>query len=244
MSKLLIVQNISREGPGLLENVLLDEKVDFDVVDLDRGEPIPSLEPYKAMVVLGGPDSANDQTEKISNELAATKEALAKEMPYLGICLGLQMLVKAAGGRVVPGEVKEVGFINPDGMQHTVNLTNEGKADQLLQGLDAELDVFQLHSETVELTSSMTVLATGKFCENQIVKVDDKAYGIQSHFELTPKMLAVWAEQDPDLVPIGNDKLQVDFDKIRQSYTITGQTLLRNFLRIADCTPAHSKPPL
>lgn len=234
MSELLIVQNISREGPGLLEQVLQDENVAFDVVDLDKGQEMPALTDYRAVVVLGGPDSANDETTKMTTELARIKEGLDAGIPYLGICLGLQTLVKAAGGKVVPGEVKEVGFLNPDNSQHTVSVTEEGKTDPLLAGLPEELDVFQLHGETVELTPEMTVLATGKFCRNQIVRVADRAYGIQSHFELTPEMLEVWAEQDPDLVPIGNDKLQADFEAIRQSYTQIGQTLLRNFLKIAE----------
>ena len=72
------------------------------------------------------------------------------------------------------------------------------------------------------------------FCQNQIIKVADKAYGIQSHFEVTPEMLAVWAEQDPDLIPIGRNKLAADLEAIKQSYTNIGQTLLGNFLRIAN----------
>lgn len=233
MSELLIVQNISREGPGLLEQVLRDEGVTFDLVDLDKGQDMPSLDGYKALVVLGGPDSANDDTIKMTTELSRIKDGLDADIPYLGICLGLQALVKAAGGKVIPGEVKEVGFIDPDNNQYTVAVTDEGKTDPLLAGLPETLDVFQLHGETVELTPDMTVLATGKFCKNQIVRVADKAYGIQSHFELTPEMLAVWAEQDPDLIPIGKDKLQADFEAIKHSYTNIGQTLLRNFLRIA-----------
>jgi GMP synthase (glutamine-hydrolysing) len=234
MSELLIIQNITREGAGLLEQVLVDESVAFDIVDLDQGQSLPDLTEYKALVVLGGPDSANDDTSKMTGELAFIWQALEAGVPYLGICLGLQTLVKAAGGRVVKGEVKEVGFINPDGNQHTVSVTVEGKADPLLAGLPDELNVFQLHGETVELTSSMKVLATGKFCRNQIIKVADKAYGIQSHFEVTPEMLAVWAEQDPDLIPIGRNKLVADLEAITQSYTNIGQTLLRNFLRIAN----------
>lgn len=234
MSELLIVQNISREGPGLLEQVLRDENIRFDLVDLDKGQEMPALDGYKALVVLGGPDSANDETAKMTSELARIKEGLDAGLPYLGICLGLQTLVKAAGGEVVKGEVKEAGFIDPDDNQHTVTVTSEGKTDPLLAGLPEVLDVFQLHGETVELTPDMTVLATGKFCRNQIVRVADKAYGIQSHFELTPEMLAVWAEQDPDLIPIGKDKLLADFEAIRQPYTSIGQTLLRNFLRIAE----------
>lgn len=234
MSELLIVQNISREGPGLLEQVLRDESVAFDLVDLDKGQEMPSLDGYKALVVLGGPDSANDDTTKMTTELGRIKEGLDAGLPYLGICLGLQTLVKAAGGKVVPGDVKEVGFIDPDNNQHTVAVTDEGKTDPLLAGLPETLDVFQLHGETVELTPDMTLLATGKFCKNQIVRVTDRVYGIQSHFELTPEMLTVWAEQDPDLIPIGTDKLQADFKAIEQSYTSIGQTLLRNFLKIAE----------
>lgn len=234
MSELLIVQNISREGPGLLEQVLDEEKVSFDLIDLDKGQKIPELGDYKALVVLGGPDSANDDTDKMTGELSRIKEGLDAGMPYLGICLGLQTLVKAAGGKVVSGEIKEVGFVDPDDNQHTVVMTDEGKSDPLLTGLPETLDVFQLHGETVELTPDMTVLATGKFCKNQIVRVADKAYGIQSHFELTPEMLTVWADEDLDLMPLGKEQLLADFDAIRQSYTNIGQTLLRNFLSIAE----------
>ncbi len=215
-----------------LEQVLRGENVTFDVFDLDQGQEMPALGSYKALVVLGGPDSANDETTKMTTELARIKESLDAGMPYLGICLGLQTLVKAAGGKVVPGNIKEAGFIDPDNNQHTIAVTNEGKTDPLLAGLPEVLDVFQLHGETVELTPEMTVLATGKFCRNQIVKVASNAYGIQSHFELTPEMLAVWVEQDPDLMPIGKDKLLVDFEAIEQSYTRIGQTLLHNFLEL------------
>jgi GMP synthase (glutamine-hydrolysing) len=238
MSEVLIVQNISRERPGLLTQVLKSENVAFDVVDLDQGQPFPPVSEYKALVVLGGPDSANDTTPKMTAELARIKEGLDAGIPYLGICLGLQTLVKAAGGEVVQSEVKEAGFMDPDNNQHTVALTEEGKSDPLLAGLPEVLDVFQLHGETVELMTGMTVLATGKFCRNQIVKVAPRAYGIQPHFEVTPEMLAVWAEQDPDLTPIGTDKLLADFGAIEQSYTTIGQTLLRNFLRIANLVQA------
>lgn len=233
MSDLLIVQNVTREQPGLLAQVLRSANVTFDVIDLDKGEDFPPLDDYKALVVLGGPDSANDNTPKMAKELERIKEALNAELPCLGICLGLQTLVKAAGGKVAKGEVKEIGFTDQNNNQNTVEVTSDGKRDQLLANLPDVLNVFQLHGETVELTPSMHLLATSKFCRNQIVKVAKNAYGIQSHFELTPEMLAVWAEQDPDLIPVGGDKLQSEFRTIEQAYTHIGQTLLQNFLRIA-----------
>jgi GMP synthase (glutamine-hydrolysing) len=234
MGELLIIQNISREGPGLLEQVLIDERIPFDVVDVGNGHAFPTLDGYKALVVLGGPGSANNTTPTMIAQLARIKECVKAGIPYLGVCLGLQTLVKACGGDVVPGNVHEVGFLGPDDKQYTVALTDAGKTDPLFAGLPEVLAVFQLHGETVGLTPEMTLLATGKFCRNQVVKVAPKAYGIQSHCELTPEMLAVWAEQDPDLIPTGQENLLADFANLGDSYSRTGLTLLRNFLRIAD----------
>lgn len=233
MTKLLIVQNISREGPGLLESVLKHHNVSFDIVDLDKGDELPELADYAALVVLGGPDSANDQTEKMTNELAFVKQALGAGMPYLGICLGLQVLVKSAGGEVVQGPIKEVGFIDRHGKPYSIDITPAGASDLLLDGLASPLTVFQLHGEVVNLTATMQLLGQGTDCPNQIVKVAEKAYGIQSHFELTPEMLGVWATQDPDLIPLGNESLQAEFAKVSNTYTEIGEKLLTNFLKIA-----------
>lgn len=98
MADLLIVKNITREAPGLLARVLDEHNISYDVVDLDKGEPFPSPLTYKALVVLGGPDSANDATDKMQQELDQVRAAFTAGLPYLGICLGLQVGVKAAGG--------------------------------------------------------------------------------------------------------------------------------------------------
>lgn len=233
MSELLIVKNISHEGPGLLQPILDEASITYDIVDLDAGDKFPDPTDYRALVVLGGPDSANDTTDKMRQELGQIEKGLEAGLPYLGICLGLQTLVKAAGGKIVKAENKEVGFIAPDGSQYTVERTEDGKSDHLLAGLPDTLKVFQLHGEAVEMTDTMTLLASGKHCRNQIVKVAPNAYGIQSHFELTREMLEVWATHDPDLTPIGNEKLQADFEAIRASYHQIGETLLKNFLTIA-----------
>jgi GMP synthase (glutamine-hydrolysing) len=233
MSDLLIIKNATREGPGLLGDTLKKYDITFDTVDLDRAEQIPVLVGYKALVVLGGPDSANDTTDKMTNELMQVRQALDGGMPYLGICLGLQVLVKAAGGHVVHGKRAEVGFVDPDGEAYIIELTDSGKEDPLLNGLGSPLRVFQLHGEVVEINPDMKLLGTAAVSPSQIVKVGLRAYGIQPHFELTDDLLRAWAVEDPDLSAIGYDKLQRDFDAIKKDYTKTGETLLRNFLRIA-----------
>lgn len=231
--EILIVKNMTREDQGLLEELLKDRGIGYTVVDLDQGQKFPPVENYGAVVVLGGPDSANDESEKMKSELVRISEVLAAKIPYLGICLGLQALVKASGGKVVKSPVKEVGFIGPDGSNFKVELTEDGKQDPLFEGLDHTFNVFQLHGETVELTDSMALLATGKFCRNQVVRVGSNAYGIQCHFELTPEMFEIWINEDSDLLELGKEQLRAGFVAIHEEYIRVGRQLLTNFLRIA-----------
>ena len=153
------MKNVNREGPGLLALLLDHHGIGYDVVDLDKDEVFPDPTKYAAMVVLGGPDSANDQTPKMTAELPAVKKAVDAGMPYLGICLGLQVLVRAMGGKVVKNHVPEIGFFDPDGQPYRVELTVDGQQDPLFAELDAALRVFHLHGETVELATGMTLLA-------------------------------------------------------------------------------------
>lgn len=238
LKKVLIIQNITREGPGLLERLLREVAVNYEIIDLDKGDVFPDPTNYAALVVMGGPDSANDDTPKMINELVCVKAALDAGVPYLGICLGLQIAVKALGGEVVKSPVKEVGLSTPEGVPYSVSLTNlaltaSGKKDPLFVGLRNYFRVFQLHGETVELTGHMQLLAVGRDCPNQIVKFRRNAYGIQSHFELTREMLEEWLRADPDLNPLGGQKVMAEFNEIEEVYTITGLSLLRNFLYIA-----------
>lgn len=231
--EILIVKNITREGPGLLEEELKERDIGYTIVDIDQGENFPLVKNYGAIVVLGGPDSVNDGNEKMENELARVRETIAANIPYLGICLGLQILVKAVGGEVTKSPTKEVGFIDPEGNNFTIELTDEGKKDLLFEGLDHTFNVFHLHSETIELTDDIVLLAVGKFCRNQIVRVGKNAYGIQCHFELTPEMFEDWINQDPDLLQLDKEQLRANFAAIRDEYTQVGRQLFKNFLKIA-----------
>lgn len=230
MADLLLVKNIDREGPGLLTELLAQHNISYDLIEAN--EPIPSPTGYKAMIVYGGPASANDTDDRIVNELSRVREAIEFNIPYLGVCLGMQVLVKAAGGAVVPGKVKEIGFFT-ENKPYEVALTGTGRSDPLFTGLADRLRVFQLHGETVELTPDVALLATGETCEMQIVRVGECAYGIQSHFEVTLDMLALWAKHDPDLQPLGEEQLLADLNAFLGDYTNTGKTLFTNFLRIA-----------
>jgi GMP synthase (glutamine-hydrolysing) len=236
MSKpLLIIKNISHEGPGLLEVLLQEQGISYDTIDLSQSEALPdSPNGYQAVAVLGGPDSANDETSTMQAERAFVKQVLDQGLPYLGICLGLQVMVKVAGGEVVKSPYKEVGFHDHEQQPFEVIMkTHVGDHDPLFQDMGENFRVFQLHGETVKLTPDMDQLAIGRLVKNQVVKVGDNAYGIQCHFELTPEMFAEWLTIDPDLKAMDTTELQNQFDHIREDYLNVGQQLFSNFLKIA-----------
>ncbi len=165
--------------------------------------------------------------------MSIVHEVVSSGIPYLGICLGLQILVKAMGGKVIKSPTKEIGFIDPEGNYFTVELTDEGKRDQLFEGFPHTFEVFHLHGETVELTGDMKLLGVGKFCRNQIVKIGSNAYGIQGHIELTPEMFKTWINEDPDLLQLDKEDLTSSYDKIKVKYTQLGRQLFKNFLKVA-----------
>jgi len=230
----LIVKNISREGPGLLEEVLNGKGITSTLIDLDEGDELPDPSEFSAVFVLGGPDSANDETSKMKKELGWIQQVLEKKIPYLGICLGLQTLVKVSGGTVVKNAVREIGFRDVEENPFSIELTEEGKQDALFEGLGDFFQVFHLHGETVIPTKKMTLLGQGKWCKNQVIKVAEKAYGIQCHFELTEAMFEVWLSEDDDLKKLDRNELKADFDKLKNQYTHTGLQLFENFLKIAN----------
>lgn len=197
--KILIVKNITHEDAGLFGDILNENNIPYDVVDLSLGKKFPNPKNYAAVMVFGGPDSANDDTEKMKQELQRIKETIDAGIPYLGICLGMQTLVKAAGGNVRKNEVKELGCRDAKGNHFEINLTEEGKNDAIFNGLNNKLNIFHLHGETVDLTPNMSLLAIGKYCKNQAVKIGKNAYGLQGHFELTEEKLRIWMAKDADL---------------------------------------------
>lgn len=229
----LVIRNVPRENPGLIITVLDEHSVGYRITDAIGLTDKQNIKDFSALIVLGGPDSANDTTPVMINEINFIRNAIQSGIPYLGICLGLQVMVKALGGTVEKCRTNEIGFRDPLNNYFSITLTQEGRKDKLFNDLPDKLTVFQLHGETVNVTRDMKVLATGDFCINQVVKAGEKAYGIQSHFELTDSLLETWAVEDDDLCKLDAVKLRDDYNAIKQDYILTGRTLFQNFLKIA-----------
>jgi GMP synthase-like glutamine amidotransferase len=159
-------------------------------VELDHGEPIPPLESYDLLLVMGGPMDVwqEDAHPWLSEEKAAIREWVTeRQRPFLGVCLGHQLLADALGGEVGSMAVAEVGVCQ-------VNMTADAVTDSLFAGLPRQLDAVQWHSAEVRQTPpGSTLLATNAASGIQAFRVFDHAWGIQFHVEASPDTVAKWA---------------------------------------------------
>ena len=226
----LIIKNSRYEGPGLIGELLEERGWESYTVDLDCGETIPDPLAYSCVFVLGGPDSANDTSEKMKSEILWIRRILTLGIPYFGICLGMQTLVKASGGRVVSCPEREIGWRNSEGEFYHLTLTREGRTDALCSGIPEQIPVFQLHGEMVIPSSHGKVLATGQPCNVQMVKEGYCAYGIQGHPELTEELLRIWLKTDADLNGMNREMILEEYNQLKAEYLENGRRILENFL--------------
>ena len=147
----------------------------------------PSLEGYHGLLVLGGPMSVNDthRYPHLSTEIKLIEQALQKELPVLGICLGAQLIAKTLGARVYPSKEKEIGW-------YDVHRTEKSRGDPLLgQFRDLE-KIFQWHGDTFEIPEGAVHLASSQLCANQAFRYRADVYGLQFHLEVDEPMIHRW----------------------------------------------------
>jgi hypothetical protein len=114
---------------------------------------------------------------------------LAEEVPFLGVCLGGQLLAKSCGAQVTKSPHEEKGWFD-------VKLTAAGAHDSLFRGLPDTFPVFQWHEDTFAVPEGAALLAFAETCRNQAFRVGNAAYGLQFHLEITPEMVESWAEKE------------------------------------------------
>ncbi len=227
----LIVKNIEHENGGLILDIFHENGINYEIIDLSHGVRFPQISTFKLIIILGGPDSANDNTNKILKEQQFISEAFKRNTPIFGICLGMQLLVKVMGGTVYENPIQELGFKH-NNKWHTVELTELGKQDPLFKNVHDTFIVFQLHGETVDLIKEIALLGIGQTCKNQIVKVGQYNYGVQFHFEVTEELLNDWIIKAPELKNSDSNQIFKDYMQIQEEYLQVGRILFENYLRL------------
>ncbi len=229
----LIIKNISHENPGLITELLDEYHIKTGVIDLSKNKKFPDINNYNLIIILGGPDSANDNSEKILNELDFIKQALEVKVPIFGICLGLQLMVKVYGGEVYKNSVQEIGFKHDNENWYKIKLTDNGLIDPVFKGVEDNFITFQLHGDTVKLIDGITLLGTGEYCYNQIIKFGEYNYGFQFHFEITKSLLNSLIEKAPELKnKKSSEPILDDFKEIKNDFLRRGKKIFKNYLKV------------
>lgn len=181
--KILIILHQEHSSPGRVGQELVNRGFALDIRKPRFGDNLPStMAEHAGAVIFGGPMSANDSDAFVCREIDWIKIPLCEQKPFLGICLGAQMLVKHLGGTVSGrrDELVEIGY-------YPLQPTAAGKA--LMNWPDK---VYQWHGEGFDKPAGCTLLATSPTYPNQAIQCGRHAFGIQFHPELTHSMLVRW----------------------------------------------------
>jgi GMP synthase-like glutamine amidotransferase len=210
---------------------VFDEVVEASGHELERwsvpfsGSPRPA-ESYGAVMVFGG-SMHPDQDEHfpwLEREAQFLESVLAARVPAIGVCLGAQLLARAAGAWVGPAQAPEVGW-------YEVELTPAGREDPVLHSLPSPTRAFQWHHYTFEIPEGGTELARSVIC-TQAFRLDN-AWGLQFHAEVTREMVEAWVSEDGHELPVTPDAfLAATRDEI-DDWNVRGRALCAAFLDVA-----------
>lgn len=231
--RFLVFQHIACEHPGIFRDLMRNAGITWDAVELDEGEPIPPFDGYDALLVMGGPMDVWQVGENpwLEPEMAAIRRWVGDKRPYLGFCLGHQLLAAALGGEVGPATTPEIGIM-------PVQLTDAGRDHWFFRDCPGEILTLQWHSaEVTRVPADATVLARSADCAVNAMAVGDHAVSVQFHIELTDSTVTEWGEVpayaaalEKSLGAGALSALALKADNHRQAFADVSRTLFRNFL--------------
>ena len=237
--RVLILQHIKIEDPGFIKDLMIKDGAELTTVELDEGEKIPKdLTQFDAMFCMGGPMDTWMEKEHpwLVDEKKAIKEFVVDlKKPYLGFCLGCQLLGEAVGGKVERTKNPEIGMLN-------ISFSNNKSNDALFSKFPDEITSLQWHSYEVqglENNKDVTHLASSPETKYQIFKYQNHAYGIQFHIEVKDTTVGEWgcvpeykSALEKQLGEGALDKFEKDSQKHMPSMNQYSKILYENFKKL------------
>lgn len=233
--KLLVFQHVPWEKPGKhLIQAAKARRVRLDVWEVWR-QPVPVIDPYDGLVVLGGtPDiDEEDRYPFLKAEKDLITGAVKRDMPYLGFCLGHQLLADALGARVAQSFSPSVGFIQGQ-------VTSEGRRHPVLQGIPRSIPLFKWHSQAVlpPLPKEIEILVTSPECQVEAISVEGRPHLVGLQFDNCAAAVddvGDWIKGDLEwLLELNIDVMKLMKDAERQEALIGAQfeVIFDNFLEL------------
>ena len=189
--KIIILQHIKIEDPGYIKDLMINDNVELTTVELDEGEKIPAnLSEYDAMFCMGGPMDTwmeKDYPWLVDEKKRIKEFVVDLQKPYLGFCLGCQLLGEVIGGNVVKSNNPEIGMLN-------INFLETKNNDLLFSKFPENITTLQWHSYEVQdlENSDVTLIASSPESKYQIFRYKNHAYGIQFHIEVKKTTVGEW----------------------------------------------------
>ncbi|MDM5147174.1 type 1 glutamine amidotransferase [Candidatus Persebacteraceae bacterium Df01] len=188
----LILQHLRLEDLGYLKDLMIRDDHRMHVVELDEGEKIPNhLDSYDGMICMGGPMDTWMEAEYpwlIDEKQRIREFVVEQQKPFLGVCLGCQLLGEAVGGDIVRSTLPEIGVLD-------VHLSTEAKQDKLFSTFPKSVKALQWHSyeiSNLENHPHVTLLASSSNTKYQAFRYRSHAYGVQFHVEIRADTVRSW----------------------------------------------------
>jgi GMP synthase (glutamine-hydrolysing) len=239
MRNILVVQHVPHEILGTLNPLLKANGFRIRYVNFGRDPNAnPTLDGYYGLIVLGGPMGAyeSDRYSHIKTEIKLIEQALKKDIPILGICLGSQLIAHALSSNVRAHHSKEIGW-------HDVHFKDSRTTDPVFKNFRKTEKIFQLHGDTFDIPKSAEHLAFSQLCDGQAFRYGKKVYGLQFHLEVDEAMILRWLripENQKDLAacaPLTEaDILLHTKDHIERSLQLS-QEAFSNFINLFQLPP-------
>jgi len=228
--RFLVIKHTPTEGAGIFAKFCQDQGIALDIISLQAGDRFPPVADYTGLLVMGGVMNVDDEAEYpwLIEEKKYIRSAVTEwQKPYLGVCLGAQLLADALGGEVGAMPHREIGV-------YAVELNPAGLNSLPTKGMPSQFKSLQWHGQEVRrLPENATLLASSPLCRVQAFSIHDFAFGIQFHHEIDQETIDLWREDLAETVGTDeSDRIYRELIQELPSINESAKVLFDNFLQV------------